>query len=94
MAADGKIPPKSHGQAGSAAVTITPEHLMWMSGYAGRDKPADGKITELWAKALVLQNSPENRAVLVTLDFGRHRPRAVRFDRRPFEENMVSPAET
>ncbi|MCA9221385.1 MAG: neutral/alkaline non-lysosomal ceramidase N-terminal domain-containing protein [Planctomycetales bacterium] len=68
VAADGKDSAKVAWQAGSAAVTITPENLMWMSGYAGRDKPADGKITELWAKALVLQNSPENRAVLVTLD--------------------------
>lgn len=55
-------------RAGSAAVTITPEKFMWMSGYGGRDKPADGKLTELWAKALVLEDGDGRRACLITLD--------------------------
>src|SRR5436190_3492099 len=55
-------------KAGVAKVNITPEQPMWMAGYAARDKPATGKTTELWAKALALQDSANNRVVLITLD--------------------------
>ncbi len=55
-------------KAGAAKVMITPQQKMWMSGYASRDKPAEGKLTELWAKAVVLEDEKEGRALLVTLD--------------------------
>ncbi len=55
-------------KAGSARINITPEHLMWMSGYAARTKPAEGKLTDLWAKALVLEDPAGRRGVLVTMD--------------------------
>ncbi len=55
-------------QAGVAKTVITPREYMWMSGYASRTKPADGKIHDLWAKALVLQDAQGQRCVLVTLD--------------------------
>ena len=55
-------------KAGAAKVNITPETYMWMAGYAARTKPAEGKMTDLWAKALVLEDSAGKRAVLVTLD--------------------------
>jgi len=55
-------------KAGVAKITITPEHLMWMSGYAARTRPAEGKLHDLWAKALVLEDSNGRRAVLVTMD--------------------------
>jgi neutral ceramidase len=55
-------------QAGAARVNITPKRMMWMSGYGGRDKPAEGKLTDLWAKALVLQDPQGGRVALVTLD--------------------------
>ncbi len=55
-------------KAGAAKAVITPEKLMWMSGYGGRDKPAEGKLIDLWAKALVLEDGRGNRAALVTLD--------------------------
>ena len=55
-------------KAGAAKVNITPKNLMWMSGYASRSKPAEGKMTDLWAKALVLEDSAGQRAVLVSLD--------------------------
>lgn len=55
-------------QAGAAKVAITPEKPMWMAGYAARTAPASGKLIDLWAKALVLQDSQGKRAVLVTLD--------------------------
>jgi hypothetical protein len=41
---------------------------MWMSGYATRDHPSEGTRTDLWAKALALEDANGKRAVLVTLD--------------------------
>lgn len=55
-------------KAGSARINITPAQPMRMSGYGGRDKPAEGKLTDLWAKALVLVDGDGNRATLITLD--------------------------
>ena len=34
-------------KAGTAKANITPDRYMWMAGYAARDKPAQGKMTEL-----------------------------------------------
>jgi neutral ceramidase len=55
-------------KAGAAKIIITPPRLMWMSGYGSRDKPAEGKLTDLWAKALILEDGQGRRAALVTLD--------------------------
>src|SRR5690348_6789027 len=55
-------------RAGVAKTVITPKRLMWMSGYGARNKPAEGKLTELWAKALVLEAANQKRCVLVTMD--------------------------
>ncbi|HVL14357.1 MAG TPA: neutral/alkaline non-lysosomal ceramidase N-terminal domain-containing protein [Gemmata sp.] len=55
-------------QGGFAAVTITPEKFLWMSGYGSRTAPADGKETDLWAKAMVLRAPDGRELVLVTLD--------------------------
>jgi len=54
-------------KGGFAAVNITPTQFMWMSGYGGRTAPADGKETDLWAKAAVLEVG-DRKLVLVTLD--------------------------
>ncbi len=55
-------------KAGAAKVVITPDKSLWMSGYGSRIKPAEGKQTELWAKALVLEDARGHKAALVTLD--------------------------
>lgn len=55
-------------QSGSARAKITPEEFMWMAGYGGRTVPADGKLTELWAKAVVLRDAAGNDAVLIAAD--------------------------
>ncbi len=55
-------------KAGVAKINITPAEPMWMAGYAARDKPATGTTTDLWAKALAIEDSAGKRAVLVTLD--------------------------
>ncbi|MEX2216306.1 MAG: neutral/alkaline non-lysosomal ceramidase N-terminal domain-containing protein [Phycisphaeraceae bacterium] len=58
----------SEFSAGVAKVNITPQNFMWMSGYASRKKPADGKDTDLWAKVLVIRDAKGVTLVLVTLD--------------------------
>jgi hypothetical protein len=55
-------------KAGAAKAVITPAGPMWMSGYGARNKPAEGKVHDLWAKALALEDAAGRRAVLVTLD--------------------------
>ena len=55
-------------QAGSARINLTPQQFMWMSGYGGRTVPADGKLTDLWAKALVLRDAKGKEVVLITAD--------------------------
>jgi hypothetical protein len=55
-------------KAGAAKAPITPDQSMWMSGYASRTKPSEGKVHDLWAKALVLEDPQGRRGVLVTLD--------------------------
>ncbi len=54
--------------AGVGKAIITPSEPMWMAGYASRKTPADGKETDLWAKALVLDDQRGNRGVVITLD--------------------------
>jgi hypothetical protein len=56
-------------KAGVAKAAITPLQFMPMAGYASRGaKPAEGKLNDLWAKALVLQDEAGHKTVLVTLD--------------------------
>lgn len=55
-------------KAGAAKVVITPEQPIWMAGYAARTEPSTGKLHDLWAKALVVEDAGGNRAALVTLD--------------------------
>ncbi|WP_128548472.1 neutral/alkaline non-lysosomal ceramidase N-terminal domain-containing protein [Larkinella soli] len=60
--------PAGGWKAGVARVVITPEQPMWMAGYAARNHPAEGKLHDLWAKALALEDETGKRAVLVTTD--------------------------
>ena len=53
---------------GTARVNITPEKFIWMSGYASRNKPAEGKLHDLWAKVIVLEDETGNRGLLITMD--------------------------
>ncbi len=55
-------------KAGVAKVVITPEHPMWMAGFASRKKPSEGKLHDLWAKALVVEDAEGKQALLITLD--------------------------
>lgn len=55
-------------KAGLASVVITPEKPVWMAGYASRNRPSEGKIQELHAKALAIQDATGNRIIIVTTD--------------------------
>jgi len=55
-------------KAGIARAVITPEKAVWLAGYGSR-RPPDGKLHDLWMKALALQDANGNRAVLITSDF-------------------------
>ena len=55
-------------QAGVAKTVITPKQYMWMSGYGSRNKPAEGKVHDLWAKAIVLEDASKRRCLLISLD--------------------------
>ena len=55
-------------KAGVARLVITPEHSMWMAGYAARDHQSEGTMHDLWAKALAMEDAEGNQAVLITTD--------------------------
>lgn len=55
-------------QAGVSRVVITPAEPMWMSGYGGRSKLAEGKVHDLWAKAVALKDPTGKTVVFVSTD--------------------------
>ncbi len=55
-------------EVGVGRAVITPKKNMWMSGYASRDKPSDGKVHDLFAKALAIKDSDGNISVLLGSD--------------------------
>jgi hypothetical protein len=55
-------------KAGVARTVITPPEYMWMAGYAARERPAQGKMHDLWAKALALEDAQGKRVLLITAD--------------------------
>lgn len=55
-------------KAGVAKAIITPEKAVWLAGY-GSKRPPDGKLHDLWMKALALEDANGQRAVLITSDF-------------------------
>jgi hypothetical protein len=55
-------------KAGVAKAIITPEKAVWLAGYGTKRVP-DGKLHDIWMKALALEDAKGQRAVLVTSDF-------------------------
>jgi len=55
-------------KAGVARKVITPEEPMWLAGYGSRDHESEGKLHDLWAKALAFEDAKGNKGVLVTSD--------------------------
>ncbi|MCE5250220.1 neutral/alkaline non-lysosomal ceramidase N-terminal domain-containing protein [bacterium] len=63
-----RLPYAQGWKAGTAAVIVTPEQPAWMAGYGSRDKKSEGKIHDLYVKALALEDPKGNRAVILTAD--------------------------
>src|SRR5687768_14029128 len=77
-------------KAGVARANITPTKAQWMAGYGIRTKPAEGKLNDLWVKALALEDVSGKRAVLVTLDLcGIDRALSSRIRDRILEEHKL-----
>lgn len=60
-------------QVGVGRADITPDIAsdsapVWLTGYAARTTPATGVIHRVWVKALVFEQSSEQRAVIITAD--------------------------
>jgi hypothetical protein len=55
-------------KAGIAQEVITPEKGVWLAGYGTKRLP-EGKLHDLWMRALALEDAAGRRAVLVTSDF-------------------------
>ena len=55
-------------KAGVAKAVITPEKSVWLAGYGSKRAP-DGKLHDLWVKALALEDNAGQRVVLITSDF-------------------------
>jgi hypothetical protein len=61
--------PASAWKAGLAKAVITPEKAVWLAGYGSKRVP-DGKLHDLWMKALALEDAASGkRVVLITSDF-------------------------
>jgi hypothetical protein len=60
--------PDASWKAGLASTVITPDGPIWMAGYAARNKPSEGKVQDLHAKALALEDATGGRLVIVTMD--------------------------
>jgi hypothetical protein len=55
-------------RVGVGSVVITPEEPIWLSGYASRSAPSDGKVQDIFAKAIVFEDENGERSVVVTTD--------------------------
>lgn len=81
-------------KAGVSSTVITPKQSMWMAGYASRTEPAQGILHDLWAKALVLEDSLGKQAVLITTDIlGMTKEITGRIKSRLHEEYGLSTAQ-
>ncbi len=55
-------------KAGTAKAVITPSEPMWMAGYGGRNKPAEGKLHDLYIRVLAVQDASGHRAITLSSD--------------------------
>lgn len=59
---------ESQWKAGFAKVVITPDEPMFLSGYGGRNKPVEGRVSDLYARAVALQLPEGKTVVMVSTD--------------------------
>ena len=55
-------------KAGTASEVVTPGEPLWLAGYAARIEPAKGKISDLTASALALEDDSGGRLVIASID--------------------------
>lgn len=55
-------------KAGTAKAVITPTEPMWMAGYGGRNKPAEGTFHDLYIRVLAVQDAAGHRAITMASD--------------------------
>ena len=55
-------------RAGFARANITPDKPMWLAGYGNRTRPSEGKLHDIWIKALALEDGRGYKVVLLTSD--------------------------
>ena len=55
-------------KVGLAKAIITPDKAVWLAGYGSKRVP-DGKIHDIWVKAMALEDPKGRRVVLLTSDF-------------------------
>lgn len=58
----------SYWKVGVASVNITPHFPIWMAGYTSRTSESNGKLHDLHAKSLALEDVNGKRVVFVTID--------------------------
>lgn len=55
-------------KAGTAKAVITPTQPLWMAGYGGRDRPAEGKLHDLWIRVLALEDASGHIGIVLSSD--------------------------
>ncbi len=55
-------------KAAAVKANITPKKNLWMAGYSSRKTGAKGKLQDLYAKALVVEDEKGARLAIITLD--------------------------
>jgi len=55
-------------KAGAGSIRITPEEPMWLAGFAVRTEPAKGTLSDLFVKALAIEDERGARVVIVSMD--------------------------
>jgi len=77
-------------RVGLASAKITPEKPIRMAGYASRNKPSEGVLADLYAKAIAFEDAEGRRAVLLTADvIGYNAPVADSICRRIMEKTSL-----
>lgn len=55
-------------KVGIARIDITPDLPIWLTGYANRKQPGDAVAQKLFAKAIVIEENPTSKIIIVTVD--------------------------
>ena len=60
--------PAADYEVGIETAAITPREPIYLSGYASRDRPSEGVLLDIKAKAMVIRDKAGARAAIVTMD--------------------------